>query len=641
MKKYGNILPFGRFMAPVLWLVLSGTVSMSAQKHQKDEGTDMGIFIPVDKPNSPVGVAKGIHPGRVAWAYDPKAAAWDGKHGLYSDPDNNSQTRVDDMLGGAIVSLTNSNTVAGAWDELFRALNDKKGKGNVGYRKGEKIAVKINLNDNGGTNIVDATPQSVMALLRQLVDVVGVPQNCITIYDAQRRGISAVYDYVGTLYPDVVYQNWGGFVPDAITYSSEITDKGARSLAKAAYDADYMINMALLKRHSQPTDKWKDSAGQTGITSTGKNHFGSIGNVPPLHFSIRDWSNARGMGTYNSIVDLMAHERLGGNTLVYIVDGMYVNPKHNGKAVKFRRKPFDDGWTSSFFVSNDQVAIESVVLDFIHSELPIAANADNFLHEAAMIGNPPSGTLYQGRNQVSLGVHEHWNDPDDKMYSRNLGTGFGIELFRVPLDESRSAIETFYSDKMAVEGKGKVTLCWNTSNGESVWLNGRQMTADGSETFPIKKTTRFDLEVRNGDSVTTSQSIVIPRFEIVATCKPKNARMTGTFFVNEDGNLVLTGEKSKTPNTAVWDISVPESGTYFLGATYRGSDPVPAIIYINDKKVTENFGFLATTGDRIGKHYFPVYLEKGKNVLKFEIQGRRTNAIHNLAILREIKKIKQ
>lgn len=117
--------------------------------------------------------------------------------------------------------------------------------------------------------------------------------------------------------------------------------------------------------------------------------------------------------------------------------------------------------------------------------------------------------------------------------------------------------------------------------------------------------------------------------------------MTGTFFVNEDGNLVLTGEKSKTPNTAVWDISVPESGTYFLGATYRGSDPVPAIIYINDKKVTENFGFLATTGDRIGKHYFPVYLEKGKNVLKFEIQGRRTNAIHNLAILREIKKIKQ
>lgn len=60
------------------------------------------------------------------------------------------------------------------------------------------------------------------------------------------------------------------------------------------------------------------------------------------------------MGTYNSIVDLMAHERLGGNTLVYIVDAMYVNPIHNGRAVRFKRAPFNDGWTSSFLASNDR-----------------------------------------------------------------------------------------------------------------------------------------------------------------------------------------------------------------------------------------------------------------------------------------------
>lgn len=48
--------------------------------------------------------------------------------------------------------------------------------------------------------------------------------------------------------------------------------------------------------------------------------------------------------------------------------------------------------------SNDQVAIESVVLDFIYSELPLPANADNFLHEAANIGNPPSGIAYAGKN---------------------------------------------------------------------------------------------------------------------------------------------------------------------------------------------------------------------------------------------------
>ena len=78
-----------------------------------------------------------------------------------------------------------------------------------------------------------------------------------------------------------------------------------------------------MKRHSEPTDKWRDSAGQTAITATGKNQFGSIGNVPPLHLSIRDWSSFRGMGTYNSIVDLMAHERIGGNTLS-VSGGCYV-----------------------------------------------------------------------------------------------------------------------------------------------------------------------------------------------------------------------------------------------------------------------------------------------------------------------------
>jgi parallel beta-helix repeat protein len=54
------------------------------------------------------------------------------------------------------------------------------------------------------------------------------------------------------------------------------------------------------------------------------------------------------------------------------------------------------------------------------------------LHEAALADNPPSGTVYDPENDgtrlASLGVHEHWNNPVDKKYSRNLGTGEGIEL---------------------------------------------------------------------------------------------------------------------------------------------------------------------------------------------------------------------
>lgn len=58
---------------------------------------------------------------------------------------------------------------------------------------------------------------------------------------------------------------------------------------------------------------------------------------------------------------------------------------------------------------------------------------ENYLHEAALLAAPPSGTHYTdgyGRNPGSLGVHEHWNNPEQKLYSRNLGQKEGIELIR-------------------------------------------------------------------------------------------------------------------------------------------------------------------------------------------------------------------
>lgn len=640
MKPKNNVGKYFRHLsAKVLMTALtlfSASQIIAQEKTDTDLGTDMGLFNPTDAPNSPMGIARGIHPGRVAWAHDAKAAAWDGKHGLYSDADNNSQTRVNDMMDEIIISLSNEKDIAKAWQQLFSTFNENHGRGYRAYKPGEKIAIKINLNDNGGSNIIDATPQSVLALLRQLVDVVGVPQKDITIYDAQRRGISAVYTYVEPLYPEVNYQNWGGFVPDVITYSSEITDPGARSLARAAYEADYMINMALMKRHSQPTDKWNNGAGQTGITCTGKNQFGSIGNVPPLHFSIRDWSNKRGMATYNSIVDLMAHDKIGENTLVYIVDAMYVNPKHNGKAVKFQRPPFNNGWTSSFLASTDPVAIESVVLDFIFSELPLAANADNFLHEAANIGNPPSGIKYQGAKLKSLGVHEHWNNPTDRQYSRNLGTGEGIELYAIEMDSLRPAIETLYANRTHIEKNGEAQLSWTTSNADKVSLNGKPVGSSGSITVRPSKSTLYSLEVESKDGRKATQDIVIKVVDEVKTYKPTDAKLQGTYVV-DDGVLTLSGERSKDQNLATWTLDIPESGDYLLKTIYTGNVPTPAFIYLNGEKVTENYGWLVSVGDVAREYYFPIHLEKGKAELSMEQQGRRGNNVYSISIVKEIK----
>ena len=159
----------------------------------------------------------------------------------------------------------------------------------------------------------------------------------------------------------------------------------------------------------------------------------------------------RDMGTYNSLVDLMGHKHLGEKTLLFIVEAFYNTPHQNFEvepSYKMQMEPFDGHWMSSIFVSQDGVAIESVGLDFLRSETGavgklISGNIDNYLHEAANAGNPPSGTVYDpdgdGTKMISLGVHEHWNDHINKQYSRNLGHDEGIELVYVDASSGATA----------------------------------------------------------------------------------------------------------------------------------------------------------------------------------------------------------
>lgn len=146
-------------------------------------------------------------------------------------------------------------------------------------------------------------------------------------------------------------------------------------------------------------------------------------------------TEARPMGTYNPLVDLMGHKHLGGKTILYLIEGFYAALHQSVPAQKWQSPPFNGNWTASLFVSQDPVAIESVAVDFFAAEntaTRMVGAVDNYLHEAALAARPPSGTRYapegNGATLQSLGVHEHWNSPEKKQYSRNLGTGNGIEL---------------------------------------------------------------------------------------------------------------------------------------------------------------------------------------------------------------------
>jgi hypothetical protein len=144
---------------------------------------------------------------------------------------------------------------------------------------------------------------------------------------------------------------------------------------------------------------------------------------------------------YRPQVDLMGHAHFGGKTVLYLIDGLY-SGKHpiDPAPRKWKSAPFNGDWTSSLLASQDPVAIDSVGFDLLCAEwedYPHQKGADDYLHEAALADHPPSGTFYDpdhpnpAKRLSSLGVHEHWNNPREKRYSRNLRLDKGIELVAV------------------------------------------------------------------------------------------------------------------------------------------------------------------------------------------------------------------
>ncbi|MHC4529345.1 MAG: DUF362 domain-containing protein, partial [Planctomycetota bacterium] len=313
-------------------------------------------FTPTDPANTPMGTAKGIHPGRVLWVHDPNSTAWDGLTGNWWDDSNTDQELVDSMISETIRGLVSDTNDAVAWDALFRHFNQGKGKGDVGYQPGEQIVIKINMNNSGQNNEIDASPHMVRGLLRQLVYQADVAQSAITVYDAQRPIGSPVYNYCSPEFPDVGYNANIGWVSDAITYSAEVTSSQARRLPQCVLDAEYMINMAILKRHGS----------HAAVTLCGKNHFGTIGSPSALHPYIECWD--RGMGAYDPLVDIMGNANIGEKTVLYVIDGLYGGSSHGATPSKWNSEPFKSDWPSSIFASQDAVAIDSVGLDFLRAE---------------------------------------------------------------------------------------------------------------------------------------------------------------------------------------------------------------------------------------------------------------------------------
>lgn len=175
----------------------------------------------------------------------------------------------------------------------------------------------------------------------------------------------------------------------------------------------------------------------------------------------------------------MGHPDLGDKTVLYLIDGLFGGYYWDSHPYKWLMEPFGDGnegdWPSSLFASLDPVAIDSVGYDFLLEEWPhvvakadLEGGAEDYLHEAALANLPDSGTFYDpdndGNNLQSLGVHEHWNNPIDKQYSRNLGTGNGIELIKL---SSQSKADFDLDNKINFVDFAHFANSWQSSPGDS------------------------------------------------------------------------------------------------------------------------------------------------------------------------------
>jgi len=431
--------------------------------------------------NVPLGMARGVYPGRVVWAHDPKAAHWSGDRESVTDQwwmdAATDQARVDSMLSLILRRLTGAPSDDEAWKSIFTYYFKAKGSAAKSYRKGEIIAVKVNLNNSKPvvpTNLVNVSPQVTFAMVRQLVNHAQVSPADILVYDAQRNIYPGLLNKVWNEYkevrfvqrdaPDAEHQKNPAYGEihglkqadwvEGVSYSVNHYDN-ARFIPKEVMDASYIVNLALVKAHSYPYAAAEGGdEGQTGVTLTGKNHFGSIKGASELH-AILNTNKGGTPHAYSPIVDLSASPNLGAKTILYALDGLYCARRHMSYPLHFPNAPFHNpsepyenpNWPSSILASLDGVALDAVGLDILYSQtenntdenghprIMIRENAEDYLMEEALASHPPSGTSYRqnGKPVTSLGVFEHWDSDESRKYSRNIDPdhGTGIELLYI------------------------------------------------------------------------------------------------------------------------------------------------------------------------------------------------------------------
>lgn len=334
---------------------------------------------------------------KVIKVYNPEATFWDYKAPEYLDFIR--QEVVDEMLGRGIMLLTGEHSVENAWNKLI-----------LNYSVGERVAIKPNFNSlHLGADGLITCPQIIRAVIKGLIDSLGVRESDIYVYDLckwipesrirDRIGYEINYverrpggTFAGTVLPRL---GWGLESADksaAVEMSSSVKDSVGDAvrcyMPKLLTRCEHLINIALMSSHPF-----------LAISGPLKNHFGTV------RFSNYDSYPGvlHGAALEPSIVDLNMNTHIRGKTRLVICDallGQFARDE-GGFAQEWKTFPSENGVPNSIFLAADAVAMESLLLYFVNlerRERGLAIRSHDYLHIADRRG---------------LGIHEDFKSLDE------------------------------------------------------------------------------------------------------------------------------------------------------------------------------------------------------------------------------------
>ena len=349
----------------VLWAANRMLGRIPAVRAQPEELTPQAYF--------PLAMKRYPQP-KVVRVHAAAATSWDFQTGWYGEYVD--QSVVNHMLERGLVELTGLGSVEGAWAMLL-----------PGYSSGKKIAIKVNLNNcrscDDSDNVIDALIEPVNALVSSMVQA-GVKGDDIWIYDASRRIPARFYerrenqqarhiDRFGCADLTATFNHVHPSLKVSFSRPQMVTD---RWLTDLLYDASYLINVPILKKH-----------GTHPVTLGFKNHFGSLDNLggaaddnPHSYINPRD---DRYSADFSPLVEINANPNIAQKTVLTVGDALF-----GASSVGATPAPWTSfgGSPNSLLLSRDPVAIDCVMCDLLRAEWGLDGAAYDYLMLAEQWG---------------------------------------------------------------------------------------------------------------------------------------------------------------------------------------------------------------------------------------------------------------